>query len=145
MEKAKNKSPKETPYTELGRKMYMKRTGKKTVKVRADELLSLNWSKIIRIGHIGKLYNFEYFMNRAYAFNRDKGKCRVCKGELWSDDIHIHHIKPKLPMDEVNRVPNLASLHVKCHQMIHSSKDYSMVGKTEWEKILGFREKLSLV
>lgn len=143
--KAKNKSPKETPYTEFGREMYMKRTGKKTVKVRADELLSLNWSKIIRIGHRGKLYNFEYFMNRAYAFNRDKGKCRVCKGELWGEDIHIHHINPSLPMDEVNRVPNLASLHVKCHQMIHSSKDYSMIGKKEWEKILGFREKLSLV
>lgn len=143
--KVKNKSPKETPYTELGRKMYMKRTSKKTVKVRADELLSLNWSKIIRIRHKEKRYNFEYFMNRAYAFNRDKGKCRVCKGELWSDDIHIHHVSPKLPMDEVNRVPNLASLHVKCHQMIHSSKDYSMVGKAEWEKILGFREKLSLI
>ena len=83
----------------------MKRTGKKTLKVRADELLSLNWSKIIKIGHKEKLYNFEYFMNRAYAFNRDKGKCRVCKEELRNDNIHIHHINPKLPLEEVNRVP----------------------------------------
>lgn len=143
-QKANNKSPKETPYTEEGRKIYMKRTGKKPLKVRADELLSLNWSKIIKIGHKEKLYNFEYFMNRAYAFNRDKGKCRVCKEELRNDNIHIHHINPKLPLEEVNRVPNLASMHEHCYQMIHSSKDYSMVGKKEWEKILGFREKLSL-
>ncbi|WPK10800.1 group II intron reverse transcriptase/maturase [Lysinibacillus louembei] len=144
-QKAKNKSPKETPYTEQGRQIYMNRTGKKPVKVRADELLSLNWSKIIRIGHKEKLYNFEYFMNRAYTFNRDKGRCRVCKEVLQGDDIYIHHISPKLPLDEVNRVPNLASMHESCHQMIHSSKDYSSVGKKKWEKILGFREKLNLV
>ncbi|WP_400242641.1 HNH endonuclease [Niallia sp. JL1B1071] len=144
-QKAKNKSPSETPYTDLGRQIYMKRTGKKPLKARADELLSLNWSKIIKIGHKEKLYNFEYFMNRAYAFNRDKGKCRVCKEVLQGDDIHIHHINPRLPLVEVNRVPNLASMHEKCHQMIHSSKDYSMVGKKTWEKVLGFREKLSLI
>lgn len=32
----------ETPYTESGRQIYMNRTGKKPLKVRADELLSLN-------------------------------------------------------------------------------------------------------
>lgn len=143
-QKAKNKSPNETPYTESGRQMYMKRTGKKSVKVRADELLSLSLSKIIKIGHREKLYNFEYFMNRAYAFNRDKGRCRVCKEELQGDDIRIHHINPRLPLEEVNRVPNLASMHEHCHQMIHSSKDYSTVGKMIWEKILGFREKLNV-
>ncbi|MRD35131.1 group II intron reverse transcriptase/maturase [Bacillus thuringiensis] len=142
--KPKNKSPKETPYTKLGRQIYMNRTNKKPIKVRADELLSLNWSKIIKIGHKGKLYNFEYFMNRAYAFNRDKGRCRVCGELLQGDDVHIHHVNPKLPIEEVNRVPNLASLHEHCHQMIHSSKDYSMVGKVIWEKVLGFREKLGL-
>jgi RNA-directed DNA polymerase len=126
--KAKNKSPQETPYTEFGRKIYMNRTGKKPLKVRADELLSLNWSKIIKIGHKEKLYNFEYFMNRAYAFNRDKGRCRVCKKDLSADDIHIHHIRPNLPMKEVNRVPNLASMHTSCHVMIHSSQDYSKIG-----------------
>ncbi|KEF39441.1 Retron-type reverse transcriptase [Schinkia azotoformans MEV2011] len=144
-QKSKNKSPKETPYTELGRQMYMKRTGNKPLKVRADDLLSLNWSKIIKIGHKGKLYNFEYFMNRAYAFNRDKGKCRVCKEVLHGDNIHIHHINLSLPLDEVNRVPNLASMHEHCYQMIHSTKDYSMVGKKIWEKVLGFREKLNLI
>lgn len=33
-------------------------------------------------------------------------------GELWGDDIHIHHVNPKLPIDEVNRVLNLASLYM---------------------------------
>jgi RNA-directed DNA polymerase len=142
--KAKNKSPNESPYTEIGRQIYMNRTGKKPLKVRADELLSMNWSKIIKIGHKERLYNFEYFMNRAYAFNRDKGRCRVCKEVFQGEDIHIHHINPKLPIEEVNRVPNLASMHEHCHQMIHSSKDYSMVGKVIWGKVLGFREKLNL-
>ncbi|WP_243840736.1 HNH endonuclease [Paenisporosarcina antarctica] len=123
----------------------MNRTGKKPLKVRADELLSLNWSKIIKAGHKEKLYNFEYFMNRAYAFNRDKGRCRVCKEVLQGDNIRIHHIKPKLPLEEVNRVPNLASMHEHCHQMIHSRKDYSSVGHVKWGKILGFREKLSFI
>jgi RNA-directed DNA polymerase len=142
--KGTNKSPLETPYTERGRRIYMNRTGKKPLKVRADELLGLNLSKIIKIGQIGRLYNFEYFMNRAYAFNRDKGKCRICKGALQADNVHIHHITPKLPIEEVNRVPNLASMHINCHKMIHSSKDYSKIGKVTWGKILGFREKLSL-
>nr|WP_251047872.1 HNH endonuclease [Planococcus sp. ISL-109] len=84
-------------------------------------------------------------MNRAYAFNRDKGKCRVCKEVLQGNDIHIHHINPKLSLDEVNRVSNLASMHKSCHQMIHSTRDYSMVGKKTWEKVLGFREKLSII
>jgi RNA-directed DNA polymerase len=144
-QKAKNKSPQETPYTELGRTIYMNRTGKKPLKVRADDLLSLNWSKIIKIGHKEKLYNFEYFMNRAYAFNRDKGRCRVCKKDLLADDIHIHHIRPYLPIEEINRVPNLATMHTSCHVMIHSSQDYSKIGKDSWRKILGFREKLSLI
>ena len=25
------------------------------------------------------VYNFEYFMNREYAYNRDKGKCKCWK------------------------------------------------------------------
>ena len=64
------------------------------------------------------LYNFEYFLNRAYAFNRDKGKCRVCGKELVTD-VHVHHINPHLPIGQVNRVANLACMHTKCHQTVH--------------------------
>ncbi|MDQ0221023.1 HNH endonuclease [Peribacillus cavernae] len=98
---------------------------------RADDMLSLHYSELIAKGKTNKLYNFEYFLNRAYAFNRDGGKCRVCTDPIWSpEDIHIHHIRPYLPMDEVNRVQNLATVHRKCHQAIHK------------KKIKDFREKL---
>ena len=32
-------------------------------------------------------------MNRAYAFNRDKGKCRVYKGGLRSNNMQIIWIR----------------------------------------------------
>jgi RNA-directed DNA polymerase len=139
---ARYKNQFETPYTEEGRKIYKERTGKRPILARADDLLSLHWSKIIQIGHKEKLYNFEYLLNRAYAFNRDKGKCRVCREDLEPSNLHIHHVTPYLPMEEVNRVPNLASVHVSCHQMIHSSQNYSELGSKVWNKILKFREKL---
>ena len=76
------KTQQETPYTMSGRAINVKRTGKKPLMVRADELLSEDFSNLIAQGLTGNLYNFEYFMNRAYAFNRDKGRCRISGKEL---------------------------------------------------------------
>ena len=42
-------------------------------------------------------YNFEFYMNRAYALNRDKLKCRVCGGWLISGTPYAHRINPFLP------------------------------------------------
>jgi RNA-directed DNA polymerase len=153
-EKTRLKSPKETPYTKEGRELYRKRTGKVPLQARADFLLSNEHSFRIsqgkykaQQGEISKqksnLYNFEYFLNRAYAYNRDKGRCRVCKGEIWLNDVEIHHIKPLLPSSLVNRVQNLGTVHSKCHKVIHDGKDYSFLDKKIWNKIKDFREKLS--
>ncbi len=136
------KNPRESPFSKEGRALYSKRTSKKPINLRADDLLSINLSKLIAEGKTKGIYNFEYFLNRSYAFNRDKGKCRICAASL-DKDIQIHHLKPYLPMDEVNRVNNLASLHEECHKMIHNVIDYSFLGKKIWSKIEGFREKLS--
>jgi len=87
------KNQNETPFTPEGIKLYKKRTGKKPLLARADELLTLHLSKIIALGLADKIYNFEYFMNRAYAFNRDKGKCRICGQEVENHNVHIHHIQ----------------------------------------------------
>jgi len=70
--KTLQKTQQETPYTISGRIIYFERTAKKPLMVRADELLSSDFSNLIAQGLTGNLYNFEYFMNRAYAFNRDK-------------------------------------------------------------------------
>ncbi|CEH28309.1 DNA polymerase [Aneurinibacillus migulanus] len=141
-QKAFLKNPKETPFSEEGRQLYARRTGKIPPLARADELLSLKLSELIGKGAKEPLYNFEYLLNRAYAFNRDKGKCRVCKTYVSMTDVQIHHINPKLPLNKVNRVPNLATVHDVCHNIIHSQADYSNLGKQTWKTILKFREQL---
>jgi len=141
--KTQCKNPKETPFTKEGRELHRQRTGKKPLTVRADELLSLHFSHLISTGITDKKYNFEYFLNRAYAFNRDKGKCKVCGDKLQNSNLNIHHIQPHLPLDAVNRVNNLASVHDVCHQMIHSHQEHSSLGKKIWKKILKFRETLN--
>jgi len=110
--------------------------------VRADELLSINLSELIAKGLTGGIYNFEYYMNRAYAFNRDKGKCRISNEELFPHEIHTHHISPYLSLNEVNKVRNLATIHKDLHPLIHSTADYSHLGTKVWRKIQDFREKL---
>lgn len=139
------KNQEETPFTEKGRNLYTKRTNKKPLGVRADELLLNSNTNLINMKintNPKTLYNFEYFLNRPYAFNRDKGKCRVCGKELLTD-IHTHHISPSLPKEIVNRVNNLASMHNNCHRLIHSNEEINALDKKVKEKILMFREKLS--
>jgi len=51
------------------------------------------------------IYNFEYFLNREYAFNRDKWKCRCCGADLlFRKDKHCHHVNRRLPMSKINDV-----------------------------------------
>jgi RNA-directed DNA polymerase len=87
-------------------------------------------------------YNFEYMMNSCYAFNRDKGKCRVCKEFLLSEETHTHHIDPKLPLDKVNRVVNLASVHKTCHKLIHEDVNLNLLEEKMKTNVQKFREKL---
>lgn len=144
-EQAKLKRVKETPYTEEGRQIYFKRTLKKQPLHRADELLKHRLSHAIaysnRIASKAK-YNFEYMMNSCYAFNRDKGKCRICKEFLLPEDTHTHHIYPKLPLDKVNRVSNLASVHKSCHKLIHGDINLNLLEEKLKKNVQKFREKL---
>lgn len=141
--KPKLKNPKETPFTDEGRTLHAKRTNKKLPLNRFDEMFSLHFSKLISLGKTGNLYNFEYLLNRAYAYNRDKGKCRVCGLEVYPSNVHTHHIRPKLPANLVNKVGNLATTHEKCHNYIHSNLELSHLGNKQWNKIKDFREKLN--
>lgn len=137
------KTQEETPYTAEGRAIYEKRTGKKPLIARADNTLKLHTSSLIATKRTSKKYNFEYFLNKAYTFNRDKGKCKICNGNVKDDDVHFHHINPCLPLNRINRVPNLATVHVSCHMMIHDNVNYeSLVDKKTWKKILNYRTRL---
>jgi len=118
------KNQKETPYTQDGRAIHIKYTAKKPLKLRADEILNLEFSELISKGLTAEKYNFEYFMNRAYAFNRDKAKCRVCRNNIYSK-LHTHHINPNLELNLINKVSNLVSTHSQCHKRIHDNYDYS--------------------
>lgn len=141
-EKVQLKNPIETPYTPEGRKTYFERTMKHRRLARDDITMNLTLSKCIAAGQTNPRYNFEYLMNRAYAFNRDKGKCRVCGEIINGSELETHHINPQLPLNLVNKVPNLASTHQACHNLIHSNQDIMHPVSKIKEKILRFREKL---
>ena len=141
-EKTPQKDQSETPYTEEGRQANFKRTKKKRIQARLDEAFTeeafqaadKKWSK---------LNNFEFILNRAYALNRDKLKCRVCGGWLISHIPYTHRINPNLPLDKVNRVNNLVSVHKKCFDAIHNpGVDISEFDGKAQKKIIGYREKL---
>lgn len=144
-EKPVYKNQDETPYSIQGRSLYQNRTGKKPVGLRADELIDLGISHLIaRELTQDPKYNFEYLMNRVYAYNRDKGKCRVCGKYLSVESTHTHHIDPNRPLNLVNNVGNLASVHYFCHTDIHNlSKGQREFETRVWKKIAKFREKLT--
>ena len=82
-------------------------------------------------------------MNRAYALNRDKLKCRVCGGWLISGTPYAHRINPNLPLNKVNRVNNLVSLHKKCFMAVNDPNyDINQFDVKAQNKIIGYREKL---
>ena len=142
-EKTSHKNEGETPYTEVGRQMYFERTKKHRMNARLDEMYSENTARLINCGKWNKLNNFEFIMNRAYALNRDRLKCRVCGGWLISGTPYTHRVNPTLPLNRVNRVSNLVSLHKKCFEAVNNPQtDISEFEAKAQSKIKGYREKL---
>ena len=142
-EKTLSKNQAETPYTEAGREIYFGRTKKRRIQARLDEMYSDKTARIISYSKWGKLNNFEFIMNRAYALNRDKLKCRVCGGWLISAAPWAHRINPHLPLNKVNRINNLVSLHKKCFLAVNNPNcDLSEFDEKAKRKIIGYREKL---
>ena len=142
-EKTIPKKEEETPYTEAGRQLFFERTKKRRIHARLDEMYSEKSARATRYGQWGKLNNFEFIMNRAYALNRDKLKCRVCGGWLISSTPWTHRVNPNLPLNKVNRVNNLISLHKKCLDAVNNPNyDISEFDAKAQKKIIGYREKL---
>ena len=142
-QETRGKNPKETPYTEEGRDINFRRTKKKRIQARLDELYSDNVTTAVLKGKWGHLNNFEFVMNRAYALNRDRLKCRVCGKWLIDNTPYTHRINPRLPLDRVNRVNNLISVHRKCYQAINMpGMDVSTFDADAQKRIRKYREKL---
>jgi len=121
------KTQAETPYTTEGRTIIFKRTKKRPLSERAAELYLENSLAHAAFHNSNTKYNFEYLLNRAYAYNRDKGKCKVCGDIVDPKDLHCHHKDPNLPKSLLNKVSNLASTHESCHMLIHSENDISLL------------------
>lgn len=109
-----------TPYTEEGRRIY--RSYRSKSKPPPCDRPSVNTARDIQLSVYAKtVFNFEYFMNREYAYNRDKGKCKCCKKPLFSDDKKFcYHIKKGLPLEKVNKVQNLIWLCNDCYRMVNN-------------------------
>ena len=133
-----------TPYSDEGRKRFLQQC--KNRKSLPCDRPSVNSPEDIALSIYarGKKWkkNFEYFMNREYAYNRDKGKCKCC-GKYFDNSVirHCHHVDNKLPPEKINKVQNLIWVCRDCHYMIHNSPIYNVDIKTE-RKILKYREKL---
>lgn len=135
-----------TPYTEEGRRIYVSyRTKHKPLPC---DRPSINTPEDILLSAYargkGWKANFEYFMNREYAYNRDKGKCKCC-GRYFSDNLpkHCHHVNNKLPVEKINRVSYLAWLCVPCHRMVHNSPIYPGTDQKTIRKIEQYKQKLT--
>lgn len=109
-----------TPYTEKGRRIY--RSYRSKSKPLPCDRPSVNTARDIQLSVYAKtVFNFEYFMNREYAYNRDKGKCKCCKKPLFLDDRKFcYHIKRELPLEKVNKVQNLIWLCNDCYRMVNN-------------------------
>ena len=134
-----------TPYTAEGRRRYVNYRNKH--KPLPCDRPSINTPEDIALACYadgkGWKANFEYFMNREYAYNRDKGKCKCC-GKPFSITVpkHCHHIDNQLPIERINKVPNLAWLCESCHRMVHNSPIPPELDAKAVRKIMKYREKL---
>lgn len=137
------KNQAETPFTEEGRDLYFQRTRKKRQNDRLDSMYNPCSMKQISRDRWGKHLDFEFYMNRAYALNRDRLKCRVCGGWLIACTPYAHRIDPYLPQNKVNKVGNLASMHKECMDAVNNlNADLSRFDSKARRKIAAFREKL---
>ena len=129
-----------TPFTAEGRRIY--ENYRKKDKPLPHNRPSINTSKDLALSVYNKgKANFEYFMNREYAFNRDKGKCRCCGKALFTaHDRECHHVRV-LPIDKINKVMNLAWVCEPCHEMIHNSPIPEGADSKMRKKIENLRQK----
>lgn len=133
------KNQKENPFTPEGRELYNKRMRKKRVGERADEMNRSEHAFHLRMQK-HPLYNFEFFMNRAYAYRRDWGKCKTCGGYVLPNEAETHHMNPRLPKEMVNKVQNLAAMHEYCHTLVHSDKTVENLTDQTQKKLAKYRK-----
>jgi RNA-directed DNA polymerase len=128
-----------TPYEEEGRKLYMCQKGKEK-RLPLDRPPIYDEITLFQSKENTK-DNFEYYMNREYAYNRDKGQCKICGNILIPYRRHCHRINPALSMEKMNKVQNLVWLCYDCTNNINSGNIPSGATakmKSKFLKYLGY-------
>lgn len=130
-----------TPYSEEGRRIYSYYSNRS--KPLPCDRPSVNTARDIQLSVYTKtVFNFEYFMNREYAYNRDNGKCKCCKTPLFLDDKkYCYHIKGELPLDKVNKVQNLIWLCNSCYRMVNNGPIPPNIDEKVLKRIEKYKQK----
>ena len=125
-----------TPYSLEGRIAYEKFNKTKWGTIPRNPWFTLtNLSDLIAKNPNG-IYNLEYFINRPMAYNRDKGRCRVCKKIISLEEVNIHHKDSSLELEKVNKLNNLVTVCKDCHYVEHkknkpTNKAEQKIGKVK--------------
>jgi RNA-directed DNA polymerase len=128
-------SPVLTPYTQKGRELYKKIRGK-SLPLDRPPIYDMD-GLVLGTSLNEKLYNFEYLMNREYAYNQTWSKkekdfvCQTCNNPLQTGIRHCHHKNTNLPLDEINKVSNLIWLCSTCHMMVEHGITISIPTKVQ--------------
>ncbi|MGM2612366.1 group II intron reverse transcriptase/maturase [Bacillus cereus group sp. BceL008] len=131
------------PYTPSGRNLWHDAHNKR-LKLHLEDIW-VNYEKLnLYANHNNHKHNFEYFMNRPYAIKRDKAKCSVCKSFVYPESVEVHHKKPKLPLELVNKVSNLTTLCLRCHKYVHNNVQVMELNPSQCKKVNKLRKELTM-
>ncbi|MGL6201563.1 MAG: group II intron reverse transcriptase/maturase [Lachnospiraceae bacterium] len=130
-----------TPFTEDGRRRYSYYRSKR--KPLPCDRPSINTAQDIQLSVYAKTaYNFEYFMNREYAYNRDKGKCKCCKYWLSENNgRYCYHVNNNLPLEQINKVQNLIWLCRRCYRMVNNGPTVDGTDEIVLKRIVKYKRK----
>lgn len=143
VEYAKIYNPQWLPYTPAGRDKWHEQTQKKR-KLYLEDIWT-NYEKLgLYANRNNHKHNFEYYMNRPYAIKRDKAKCSVCKEFVYPHNVEVHHRKPLLPTELVNKVSNLTTLCPRCHKYVHNNVQVMELKPNQCNKIIKLRKELQM-
>ena len=138
-----NYNQKMTPYSKEGRQLYI--IEKKGIKKLPQNRPPIYDDAELFSCQSNSLNNFEYYMNREYAYNRDKGRCRICGENLKSYQRYCQRVDGKKPLNEINKVGNLAWFCVNCLGIVKSGIIPYNVNSKMKSKILKYQEKLKVI
>lgn len=74
-------------------------------------------------------------MNVEYAYNCDKGRCKIFDTALYEINRYCHHKDSSLSIDKINKVPNLVWICTKCHEYIKNNYIPKLFGNKEKSKL----------